>query len=100
MIALSSNAFYIFLSRLIRMDNLYRMVGVGFHFTIYNFIYIVLTMGNKNSGNYRESKLTKEQRKKIILLANAGFSKTELAKLYKVSRTYIYQLLKPRKKKT
>lgn len=50
-------------------------------------------MGNRNSGYYRNEVLTKTQREKIVELAGAGVPKMKLAKLYGVSRTYIYALI-------
>ncbi len=57
-------------------------------------------MGNRKSGYWRTEKLTRPQREKIVELAKVGVPKMRLAKLYGVSRTYIYQLLKPKSKKT
>lgn len=63
-------------------------------------LFYKIDMARKKSGNFRIEKMTPSQRQEAIELVKSGTPKTKIAKQFGVSRTYIYQLLKPKVYKT
>lgn len=57
-------------------------------------------MGSSESGRYRDDKMTAAQRRQALVYHANGWTVLEVAHKYEVSPQYIYQLLKPRKKKS